>query len=128
MAFQSVGGRDETLDAVTERDADVVVAQFALEQHRHLLVELRQHLILQFDQLDRQTLVMQLLGHFQADEAGADRHGAHPGIGRFDDAIHVFERAQGKDPRIVNSGNRRTNWRSAWRQHQFVVGEPLVRA
>ena len=93
MAFKRIGRRHEALDAIAERKADFVMAQLALEQHRHLGVELRQHLILQFDELDREALALQLLGHFQPDEAGADRHGAHAGFGGGGDAVHVFERA-----------------------------------
>lgn len=91
VALERVGRGHETLDTVAERDANFMVAQFAFQQHRHFLVELRQHLLLQFDKFDRQALMVQLLGHFQADEAGADGHGTHPGLGRCDHAVHVFQ-------------------------------------
>ena len=128
MAFERVRRGNEALDAVAERDADLVVAQFALEQHRHLGVELRQDLLLQFDELHRQALALQLLGHFQADETGADGDRAHARFGGGNDAVHVLERAQREDACIVDAGDRWADRRRAGREHQLVVAEPFAAA
>ena len=91
MAFNCIFRRDKSLNAVPKGDTHFVMFELALQEHGHLLIQLRQHLILQFNQFDRQPLVIQLLRHFQADKAGADGYGTHSFVSCFHDAIHVFE-------------------------------------
>ena len=113
IALLAGGKAMNALTQTAGRQSDVMLAQFAFEQHRHLGVELRQYLLLQFDEFDRQALALELLGHFEADETGAYRHGAHSRFSRSGDAVHVFERAQREDAFVVDAGDRRANRRRA---------------
>jgi hypothetical protein len=49
----------------------------------------------------------ELLGHFEADETGADDGDAAGGRGGGLEAVHVDERAQGEDAGVVDAGQRR---------------------
>ena len=66
---------------------------------------------------------MELLGHFQADEARADDGDViHRGGGVLD-AVHVLEIAQGEDERVVDARQRRTQRAGAGREDELVVGD-----
>ena len=103
-----LGGGLEVCDGIAERQADVVAREFAFEQGGHRCVELRKDLLLEFDQMHRQPLALQLLAHFQTDETGTDDHGTHSGFTGGDDAIHVLQAAQREDALVADARNGRT--------------------
>ena len=72
---------------------------------RHLLVERRQHLVLQLDHRGCDAPAHEVFDQFQADEAGPDHdrllHAlVHAGL----DAVHVLQVSQGEDAGQVDAG------------------------
>ena len=100
---------------------------------RDLVVHGRKDLVGQLDHVHLDAAVVQVLGHLEADVAGADDHGAHdaalavllrgqggvePGL----DLVHVADAAQHLDGGVVDAGQRRPQRLGAHAQGQLVVG------
>ena len=109
-------------------EVDVVGAEFAFEVEGHFAVERREGVVNLFDDGDGQAAVVEGLGHFEADETGADDDGAARGTGgqiclEFAGVFHVAERKDvgGVDVRGVGEDGT-----GAGGEDELVVGEGFV--
>ena len=108
---------------MTEQQRHAFARQFLSDGCRHLLVERRQHLVLQLDHCSCDTLAHEVFDQFQADEAGPDDHGlfhalVHAGL----DAVHVLQVPQGEDAGQLDASERGPQWCRTWGEDQLVVG------
>ena len=113
----------ERLGGLAEQQRHALARQFLGDGRRHLLVERRQHLVLQLDHRGCDAPAHEVLDQFQADEARPDDDGllhalVHAGL----DAVHVLQVPQGEDAGQVDAGQRRAQRCRTWGEDQLVVG------
>lgn len=116
----------ELRDFVVQEQFDTVTGQCVFQGDGHFRIHLRKNMRAFLDDFHFQSLAMQLFGRFQPDESGTDDDGIHTGGGIGDNAVHVGQVAQGMDPGVVNTGNRRYGGGGPGCEHQFVIGDPFL--
>ena len=113
----------ERLGGLAEQQRHALARQLLSDGRRHLLVERRQHLVLQLDHRGCDAPAHEVLDQFQADEARPDDdrllHAlVHAGL----DAVHVLQVPQGEDAGQVDAGQRRAQRCRSRSEDQLVVG------
>ena len=63
----------------------------------------------------------QVFRHLNADESRSDDQARLGPAGQFSQTVGILQVAQCENPWRVDAGNRRAEWRGAWRQHESVV-------
>jgi len=106
-----------------EPQGDAVAGEGLGDPEAHIRIEGGHHLGQAFDEGDRDAAAGELLGHLQADEAGADDDGAPRGarLGPGADRLGVAQVPDGEDARGVHAGYRRDDAARAGGQDQGVV-------
>ena len=122
-------GRHEAVGRVAEDHPHASRRECLDERHGHLRIERRQHLRLQFDHHRLHAQFDEILGQFEADEAGADhdhslRGSVHPGL----DTVDIVEVAEREHVRQVDARNRRPQWSGTRGEDQRVVGLVILAA
>ncbi len=108
---------------------DPAAAQVRLDRHRELVVDRRQNLVGELDNIDLGTAAPQVLRHLETDVPGSDDDRANRaaslgrGVGEQRiqlrlDLVHVAHAAQHVHPGQVDAGNRRAKRFSAGRERE----------
>lgn len=118
--------------AVEQVQSDAPAAEMMLDGDRHLVVERGQYLIGEFDDIDDRAAMSEVLGHLEADVAGADDDASHgpsaalsrDGEGRIElrlDGVHVADTPQDVDARQIDPRNRRSHRFGSGAQRERIV-------
>ena len=122
-AHQHIAIRLEGGHGVADKHLHAGLSEGGLHGRGHVGVERRQDLRCHLHHADRASALLQLFGHFQADESRAHDHHAAGVAGGLADAVHIGQRTQDPDPVVVGVGQVRAQRDSPGGKDQLVVGD-----